>query len=198
MPYSVSMPHTFGMATGRTLPRPIRPGTSKRTRWSALALVALLTACGGGGTARPPSTEAGPEHGLVLTRTTERYLIVMDILAPERMYTDAEVQSLQPSTGELVVRGRPGPIDSDDTRHMEVHIYGIDDGKPVVDASPVLTLIDHTGGHTYNVDATLMHDIVIGMPDAHYGTNTRLPAGHSFTLRVQVGDDRTEFDGVLP
>ena len=108
--------------------------------------------------------------------------------------------SLRPADGEIVVRGRPGPIDTTvlDTRHVEVHVYGIDDGKPVVDVNPVMTMIDHTGGHTYDVDATLMHDIVIGEADSHYGTNTRLPAGHPFTLHVQVGDESTEFDGVLP
>ncbi len=161
----------------------------------------VLAACGTGrGGASSPPSESGPEHGLVLTRTTGHYLIVMDILAPERMYTHDEMASLRPADGEVVVRGHPGVIDTatTDTRHVEVHVYGIDDGKPVVDAHPVMTMTDHTGGHTYDVDATLMHDIVIGEPDSHYGTNTRLPAGHAFTLHVQVGDESTDFDGVLP
>jgi hypothetical protein len=164
-----------------------------------LALAACATTTVDPHAAHNASTsESGPQHGLVLTRTTTHYLIVMDILAPERMYTREEMQSLQPAQGELVDRGHAGPVESLDTRHVEVHIYGIDDGNPVVDAHPVLTLIDHTGGHTYDVDATLMHEIAIGLIDSHYGTNTRLPAGHAFTLRVQVGDDATEFDGVLP
>ena len=174
---------------------------------AAFALVLLgagavgLAACGGSSgqaTAAADDRGQGPEHGLVLTRSTARYLVVMDVLAPERMFTSDQMTTMRPASGELVVDGRPGPIDGADMRHVEVHVYSLETGRPVTETTPHLTLVDHTAGTSADIDATLMHDITIGMPDAHFGTNTRLPAGHAFTLHVSLGADDTEFAGVLP
>ena len=183
------------------------PRRPRPRRLSAIALLAAgagaigIAGCAGarqGGAPAVAPAGQGSEHGLVLTRSTARYLMVMAIVAPERVYAAAEVAATRPAAGDVVVRGRPAPTDGIDVRRVEVHVYSLESGQPVTEATPQLTLVDRTAGTSADIDATLVHDIVIGTADAHFGTNTPLPAGHAFTLHVALGDDDTEFSGVLP
>jgi hypothetical protein len=142
-------------------------------------------------------TGAHPEHGLVLTTTTDHYLIVLDILAPEDMFMPAEVASQHPGAGELVVDGKATPTVGVNLRHMEVHIYDRTTGDVVTGQHPTLTLTDHTAGSRASLDATEMRDLIIGEIDDHYGSNSSVAVGHDFTIRVAINGDAADFSGVV-
>jgi hypothetical protein len=166
---------------------------------TGVGLVALASCAGPGPTTSATTGAAtGAEHGLVLTRSAGGYLLVMDILAPEPMYTSGDVASMHPADGELVVRGMAAAVDGEHTRHVEIHVYDLRDGEPVRDPTPTLTFVDHTSGRTQALDATLMHDLALGESDDHFGTNASFPTGHRFTVRVGFDGTTTDFTGTLP
>lgn len=142
-------------------------------------------------------TGANPEHGLVLTTTTDKYLIVLDILAPEQMYTEADVTKAHPGAGELVVNGKATPTTGVNLRHMEVHVYDRATGAVVMGEHPKLTLSDYTDDVTYAIDATEMRDIVIGAIDDHYGSNSPVAVGHEFSLHFELNGDTADFTGMV-
>ncbi|MEP6661109.1 MAG: hypothetical protein ABJD24_14425 [Acidimicrobiales bacterium] len=142
-------------------------------------------------------TGAHPEHGLVLTTTTDKYLIVLDILAPEQMYTAADVAKEHPGAGELVVNGKATPTTGVNLRHMEVHVYDRATGAVVMDEHPKLTLSDYTDDTTYTVDSTEMRDIVIGEIDDHYGSNSSVAVGHEFSLHFEMNGEIADFTGMV-
>ena len=188
--------------------------------WQARALgvtvaaTAVLVACSQAAvnTARPQDANAGeqmagmdmvsgtgahPEHGLVLTTTTDKYLIVLDVLAPEHMYTQADVARERPGAGELVVNGKATPTTGVNLRHMEVHVYDRVSGAVVMGEHPKLTLSDYTDDTTYNIDATEMRDIVIGEIDDHYGSNSSVAVGHEFSLHFELNGETADFTGMV-
>jgi hypothetical protein len=142
-------------------------------------------------------TGAKPEHGLVLTTTTDKYLIVLDILAPEQMYTEADVTKEHPGAGELVVNGKATPTTGVNLRHMEVHVYDRATGAVVMREHPKLTLSDYTDDVSYAIDATEMRDIVIGAIDDHYGSNSPVAVGHEFSLHFELNGDTADFTGMV-
>ncbi len=182
--------------------RAARPAAVAALVATGIGLLALAS-CSGPGSATAASSTAsgadvGAEHGLVLTRSAGTYLMVLDILAPEPMYTSGDLAVTHPADGELVVRGTAAPVDGEHTRHVEIHVYDLRDGEPVRVPTPSLTFVDHTSGRTQALDATLMHDLALGERDDHFGTNAPFPAGHRFTLRVGFDGTTTDFTGVLP
>jgi hypothetical protein len=142
-------------------------------------------------------TGAHPEHGLVLSTTTDHYMIVLDILAPEDMFTPADVAAQHPGAGELVVHGIATPTVGVNLRHMEVHVYDRMTGAVVMGQTPTLTLTDHTAGLTSSIDATEMRDIIIGPIDDHYGSNSAVAVGSDFTIHVVLNGDMADFSGVV-
>jgi hypothetical protein len=142
-------------------------------------------------------TGAKPEHGLVLTTTTDKYLIVLDILAPEQMYTEADVTKQHPGAGELVVNGKATPTTGVNLRHMEVHVYDRATGAVVMGEHPKLTMSDYTDDVTYAIDATEMRDIVIGAIDDHYGSNSPVAVGHEFSLHFELNGQTADFAGMV-
>lgn len=188
------MPSRAGSAPHRAA----RPAAAAALVVLGLGLAGLAGCAGrdaGPGAAAPAP---GAEHGIVLTRSVGSYLVVMDLVPAEPMWTADQARTLLPSEGEIVLRGTPAPAHGAHARHLEVHVYDLRTGEPVVDVTPTLTLVDHTAGRTEAVDATLMHDLALGPRDAHFGTNLALPAGHRFTVRVELPDASTDFTGVLP
>ena len=142
-------------------------------------------------------TGVHPEHGLVMTTMTEHYLIVLDILAPEDMFTTADVATSHPGTGELVVNGKATPTIGVNIRHLEVHIYDRTTGAVIKSEHPQLSLTDLTDGTTMAVDGTEMRDLIIGEIDEHYGSNSSVAVGHDFTLHVAIRGDTADLSGVV-
>ena len=176
----------------------------RRRGWVFVALVPLailLTAVSvyaatglrGASAAEPPVESFA---GFTKVATTKHYVVVLNVLPAEEMFTRTSYEQSHPTVGELVVDGRPTPRPPS-SRHTEAHIYSQATGLPVTNVRPRLTLVDHTSGSVRDVDATLMQDVVIGAPDLHFGSNVIIPSGHQFTIVVSIGAEEVSFDGLL-
>jgi hypothetical protein len=144
--------------------------------------------------AEPPTSDVA---GFTRVATSEHYIVVVNVLPAEEMFTRAEYERKHPTVGELVVDGHPTPRPPS-SRHAEAHIYSKTTGLPLTSPHPTITLVDHTSGRVENVDATLMEDVVIGKPDLHFGSNVVIESGHDFTLVIKIGNEEVSLDGRLP
>ena len=175
-------------------------GRTKR----GLCLVALAVSVTGftlvasttGAPGAAPDDSAAPFAGFTQMATTPSYVLMVNVLPAEEMFTAARNQREHPTVGELVIRGRPGPIRRW-SRHVEAHIYSKTTGEVVTDVDPVIEVINRTTGKVIPIDATLMQDVVIGAIDRHFGTNAVVPPKHDFTVVVSIGDEEASFDGRL-
>lgn len=181
------------MNEARTLHLPTR-------RWAGtglLVLVALgMSACGAlrlttVSAVNPPAEKYS---GFTKVATSEHYIVVVNVLPAEEMFTPAENARLHPTVGELVIDGKPTPR-SREGRHTEAHIYAKDTGLVLSNVRPQMTLIDRNTGQVRDVDATLMQDVIVGEPDLHFGSNIVIPSGHEITIVVDVGSERVSIDG---
>lgn len=128
--------------------------------------------------------------------TTERYVVVANVLPGERMFTKAEYAAEHPTVGELVINGTGRPV-GDDVRHVEAHIYDRKTGLPLTDVTPTLVVLDRGSGKRTVVPPTLMQDVNIGALDIHFGNNVVVPGNTDLRLTVTIGDEEVTFDGHL-
>lgn len=143
------------------------------------------------------STNVVGEQGMTQVTTTQRFIVVLNVVPPERMLTAEQARAGGAAQdAELIIsgsQGRIGPL----TRHTEVHVYDRRTGAAVSDALVRMTLQDQTAGTTTEIPATTMQDLVLGPIDAHYGNNADLPIGHHFLLTAQIDADEATFSGTL-
>src|SRR3954462_2018996 len=76
---------------------------------SALALVTI----GLGGGATEVAYAAATEAGVTKGRTTKHYLIVLNVVPPEKMTPPAAAARIHPEDGERNIRGTMAPIPPD-------------------------------------------------------------------------------------
>ncbi len=127
---------------------------------------------------------------------TERWVVVVNVLPAEPMFTHDEAADLHPSQGELIVHG--GAVDISPTaRHVEAHVYDRSTGLPVTSPEPELEVLVHATGERITIEPTLMQDVVVGEPDLHFGNNVELPDDTDLTITVTVGDEEVSIDGHL-
>jgi hypothetical protein len=157
-----------------------------------VAAVVGLAAC----TSAAADTPSSDFAGFTKVATSEHYIVVVNVLPAEHMFTQAESARAHPTVGELVVDGHPTPRPPS-SRHTEAHIYSKATGLPLTSPRPTITIVDHTSGRVRPVDATLMQDVIIGTPDLHFGSNLVIPSGHDFTITVQIGGEEVTVDGTL-
>ena len=145
-----------------------------------------------------PYAPVGPERYAGWTRvaTTTRYVMVINVLPAEVMFTRAAYERVHPTQGELVLDGHPTPVGAS-MRHTEAHIYSKKTGLPLAGKRPRITLVDHAAGGMRDVDATKMQDVVIGATDMHFGSNISIPSGHEFTITVALDGEEVSVDGNL-
>ena len=95
---------------------------------------------------RPPAADASQRYaGFTKNVITPTYLIVINVLPPEQMFTPDEIEALHPVEGEMALRGSSGPIGAS-SRHVEAHIYSRLTGRPLSEATPSIKLTDHVTG----------------------------------------------------
>src|SRR5260370_14883930 len=84
-----------------------------------------------------------------------------------------------------------GMMPMSDVRHVELHVYDRDTGKPVLDARVAITL---TGADRKRRAAPIarMYGVEEGLDDVHYGNNVGLPVG-AYTVDVTVNGERAHF-----
>ena len=134
--------------------------------------------------------------GFTKSVLTPTYLIVINVLPPEEMFTPAEVDARHPVEGEMALRGPSGPIVAS-SRHVEAHIYSRLTGRPLSEVTPSITLTDHVTGAVTQLEPTLMQDIIIGSADQHFGNNVVIESHHDFTIHVGIDDERASVAGRL-
>lgn len=127
---------------------------------------------------------------------TEHYLVVVNVLPGEAMFTHAEHQQHHPTEGELILSG-PGEPLGPTSRHVEAHIYDRATGLATSDAVPTITMVNRTTGERIEVEPTLMQDVNIGALDRHFGNNVAVPSDSDLSITVVVAGEEVTVDGHL-
>jgi hypothetical protein len=184
------------MALRRMRPWLLRPAALVGAALVGLALVGGAALRPSAGTQARADDGLGNAVGLTKVATSAHYIVVLNIVAPEEMFTPEQTEARHPTEGELIIRGHMAPI-RPDSRHTEAHVYAKDSGRAVTDVTPVITVVDETSGQTQTPEPTLMQDIAIGPRDVHFGNNVDIPLGHEITVRVDLGAESVSFSGHL-
>lgn len=188
-------------------------------RLATLAVLATLgvAACGGTSTktAASPSSQCSSGAGLTRTATTSKYVMVLDVAPAETMYTQRQVASEHPTSGEVMIAGQmtdmggattmPMPSGSTSTMmktasaHLEVHICDRSTGQALQNAHPAISVVDHSGGGmTDQVPVAVMQGVGQGASDTHYGNNVNMPIGNGYTVTVKLNADTAIFNFTRP
>ncbi len=130
---------------------------------------------------------------------TKTYALTLTVGPLEKMYTQAQVKSMHPTSGEVMVGGSMGGGMSmgKGTRHLEVHIRSRATGKVVTNVTPTIRMRDKTAMSSMNmtvkVPVMAMEGIGAGVSDLHYGNNVPIAAGHTYEVVVTVGKETATF-----
>ena len=127
---------------------------------------------------------------------TEHYLVVVNVLPGEAMFTHAEHAEHHPTEGELILSG-PGEPLGPTSRHVEAHIYDRATGLAATDEVPTITLLNRTTGERVEVEPTLMQDVNIGPLDRHFGNNVAVASNSDLSITVVVAGEEVTVDGHL-
>ena len=166
-----------------------------------LCLGAVLAACrliGAEAIGHPSSDEQDVVAAAGWTRiaTTEKYLVVANVLPGEQMFTAAEAQAEHPTEGELIIEGTGHALGAN-VRHVEAHIYDRRTGMPLTNVTPTIVVLNRTTGERTEVASTLMQDVNIGSLDIHYGNNVTIIGDSDLHLSVTVNGEEVSVDGHL-
>jgi hypothetical protein len=168
-----------------------------------IGLAAVLTACrliGAGAGAGEDLATNGQDvvsvAGWTRLATTTKYMVVVNVLPGEQMFTDKEADAEHPTVGELIINGPGQPVGTN-VRHVEAHIYDRATGLPVTGVMPIIVLLNRTTGARTVVPPTLMQDVNIGSSDIHFGNNVVVSGDSDLSLTVTIGDEEVTFDGHL-
>ena len=127
---------------------------------------------------------------------TTHYLLVVNVLPSERMFTREEVATMNPTEGEAILDGEGEPTGLG-VRHVEAHIYDRSTGLPLSNQKPSIRVFNRTTGEHVEVSPTLMQDVVVGASDIHYGNNVPVRGHSDISLAITVGDEAVTVDGHL-
>ena len=160
--------------------------------------VALMSA----GLLVPSALAAGTGTQSPQTKSTRSYVFKLSIGMAERMWTQAQVRSKHPKTGEVMVMGSMGGAMSmgGSARHVEVHITARATGKVVMGAHPTINAIDTNvkNAMMIKVPVAAMQGVISGAADLHYGNNVELVAGHIYRVTMTLKGEQTTFQMKAP
>jgi hypothetical protein len=184
-----------GMMVGR------RAGIAPRLSRLLIPVLALgLTSCDvlhdDAPEAHADAADVAQVAGWTRIALTPSYLLVVNVLPSERMYTHDEMKSMNPTVGEAILDGPGDPVGVG-VRHVEAHIYDRQTGLPLSNVKPTIRIFNRTTGDDIDVPPTLMQDVVIGGPDIHYGNNVAVRGKSDISVQVTVGDEEVSVDGHL-
>ena len=153
------------------------------------------------------------------TSATADYYMVLSVGEPEQMYTEAQVQSMRPTAGEVMVAGTmmgasttaqasssgmdamPGMGGSASpaagTRHVEVMICDRTTGKVIVGAKPTMTMGSSTSSMA-SISVAQMYGVDAGPVETHYGNNVPMTAGQVYTISGTLNDQTATFTVTAP
>ena len=139
---------------------------------------------------------------------TRRYRLDLQAGPTETMYTLAEAKAKHPPSGEIMLSGKmagempdmghtkAGMMSMSDVRHVELHVYDRDTGKPVSDARVAITLAG-ADRKRRAVPIARMYDVEEGLHDVHYGNNVALSAG-TYTVDAAANGEHVRFSQKVP
>ena len=173
-------------------------------RWLSRLLLPLFvvasTSCdvihGDGNANTSDAADVALVAGWTRIALTANYLLVVNVLPSERMFTRDEVASMNPTEGEAILDGEGEPTGLG-VRHVEAHIYDRSTGLPLSNVKPSIRVFNRTTGEQRDVSPTLMQDVVVGAPDIHYGNNVPVRGNSDISLAITVGDEAVTVDGHL-
>lgn len=169
-----------------------------RARWTLAGVVGMATVglagCGSGGSS-PTSTSSAPVpcppgRGAAAT-TTASYTITLDVGPVETMYTQQQVESSHPTTGEVMLGGVMSMASGPNARHLEAHICAKATDTVVSNVNPTITMQDTTSAGTapQSVPISVMQGVTSGSSDLHYGNNVSVTPGHSYSVTIVINGD---------
>jgi hypothetical protein len=163
------------------------------------ALAGGLGACGSDSNSASTASadaEVAAVAGWTRIATTASYVVVVNVLPGEAMFTAAQIKAEHPAVAELALHGAINPVGVA-VRHVEAHIYDRVTGLPNPDLHPTIVVVNRTTGERVEVPATLMQDVNIGVRDVHYGNNVAISAGGDLSLTIGIGTEGVTLDGHL-
>jgi hypothetical protein len=128
---------------------------------------------------------------------TSHYLLVVNVLPSETMFSDGQMKSMRPTVGEAILDGGVGDPTGLGVRHVEAHVYDRTTGLPLSNIKPTIRVFNRTTGDHIDVPPTLMQDVIVGSPDIHYGNNVPVRGNSDISLAITVGDEEVTVDGHL-
>lgn len=169
-----------------------------RAWWTLAGVVGIstvcLAACGSGGSS-PTSTSSAPAPcptDRTATRTTTAsYTIALNVGPVESMYTQQQVESSHPTTGEVMLGGVMSMASGANARHLEAHICAKATDTVVSNVNPTITMQDTTSAGTapQSVPISVMQGVTSGSSDLHYGNNVTVTPGHSYSVTIVVNGE---------
>jgi hypothetical protein len=165
-----------------------------KMRFALLASVAALSAAAygaGGAVAVSGACKTGS------ISKTGPYVFALTIGPEETMYTQAQVKSKHPKTGEVMLAGKMVggmagmDMSTGPQRHLEVHICTAS-GKVVTGAHPSITVNGAT------VPVAVMEGVGEGIADLHYGNNVSLKTGQKAKVVVKLNGTTAVFEVTVP
>lgn len=141
-------------------------------------------------------SEVAAVAGWTRIALTPSYLLVVNVLPSEQMFTTDDMEATSPTEGEAILDGEGRPVGVG-VRHVEAHIYDRGTGVPLSDLKPSIRVFNRTTGETIDVPATLMQDVMIGGPDIHYGNNVPVRGDSDISVEVSVDGQEVTVDGHL-
>ena len=179
-------------------------GDGQRRVSRALPLLVLLalTSCGvlgdtaSVGTGETSAAQVAAVAGWTRIALTTSYLLVVNVLPGERMFTHTEMAAMSPTMGEAILDGMGKPT-GPGVRHVEAHVYDRSTGLPLSNVTPTIHLYNRTTGDHLLVPPTLMQDVNIGAVDIHYGNNVLVRGDSDLSLVITVGDEEVTVDAHL-
>ncbi len=142
------------------------------------------------------TAEVAAVAGWTRIATTENYILVVNVLPGERMYSKGEAGATHPIVGELCIIGAGQPV-GPDVRHVEAHIYDRVTGLPVADVKPAIVIVNRTTGERTSVPPTLMQDLIVGSMDIHWGNNVKVTGNSDLSVIVTLAHEEVTVDGHL-
>ena len=173
----------------------------RRSMLTVGALVCALLVGAAVAPATPTAAGCKAEAGTHIAATGS-FSYALRVGMPEKMYTPAQVKTMHPKQGEVMLRGSMsmgGMSMGGSMRHLEVQLCSKATGGVIANANPTILVVDNSAkGMMTRVPVAVMEGIGKGIADLHYGNNVSMPAGHRFTITVTMKGERADFRVISP
>ncbi|MFV2039506.1 MAG: hypothetical protein ACC660_04630 [Acidimicrobiales bacterium] len=150
-----------------------------------------------GSHARVNATPVSDVAGFTKVGFTSDYMVIVNVLAGEEMFSLEEVARDHPTVGEVEIDGEGSEVEFG-SRHVEAHIYDRDTGLALTEPVPIIEVLDGGTGEVTIIQSVLMQDVIVGDTDIHFGDNIVIADNTDLKITVRLGaDEEVTVDGRL-